>query len=137
LLFGLFTFLVTVFFLTSLFYALNFLESGFPQYGEIDIDTAIKRSILSLYRLRYLDAFTETTQGGGRFSGILTSGFLFVSFFGALLMGVVSTLAGGCALRQHVLFAQGHMNSLYYLLGFYCAVVFYYLVLYRPIAGLY
>ena len=137
LLFGLFTFLVTIFFLTSLFYGLNFLKSGFPQYGEIDIDTVIKRSNFSIYRLRYLDAFTETPQGGGRFSGILTNRFLFVTFFGALAMGAVSTLAGGCALRQHVLIAQGHMDSLFYLLGFYCAVVFYYLILYKPFLKLY
>ena len=137
LLFGLFSFLVTIFFLTSLFYALNFLKGGFPQFGEIDIDTVIKRSNLSFYRLRYLDGFLETRQGGGRFSEIFTNRFIYVTFFGALLLGTVSTLAGGCAMRQHVLFAQGRMDSLYYLLGFYCAVVFYYLVLYKPFLRLY
>jgi len=137
LLFGLFSFLVTIFFLTSLFYALNFLKGGFPQFGEIDIDTVIKRSNLSFYRLRYLDGFLETRQGEGRFSEIFTNRFFYVTFFGALLMGIVSTLTGGCAMRQHVLFAQGRMDSLYYLLGFYCAVVFYYLVLYKPFLSLY
>ena len=137
LLLGLFSFLVTIFFLTSLFYALNFLKGGFPQLGEIDIERIIKRSNLSLYRLRYLDGFLETTQGGGRFSGILTNRFMYVTFFGALILGTVSTLGGGCPMRQHVLFAQGRMDSLYYLLGFYCAVVFYYLVLYKPFLRLY
>jgi uncharacterized membrane protein YedE/YeeE len=137
LLFGLFSFIVTIFFLTSLFYALNFLKAGFPQFGEIDIDTVIKRFNLSFYRLRYFDSFFETRQGGGRLSELLANGFFYVTFSGALLMGTVSTLAEGCALRQHVLFAQGHMDSSYYLLGFYCAVFFYYLVLYKPFLRLY
>jgi len=137
LLFGLFAFLVTIFFLTSVFYALNLLKAGFPQYGEIDIDTVIKRFNLSFYRLRYLDGFLEKRQGGGRFSNILASGFIYVTFSGGLLLGTISTLAGGCAMRQHVLFAQGRLDSLYYLIGFYCAVVFYYLVLYKPLLWLY
>ncbi|MBN2324835.1 MAG: YeeE/YedE family protein [Spirochaetes bacterium] len=137
LLLGLVSFLVTVFFLTSLFYSLNVLKSGFPQFGEIDIDTVIKRSNFSFYRLRYLDGFFETTQGNGRFQGVFTTPFFYVTLSGALLMGTVSVLAGGCAMRQHVMFAQGRMDSFYYLLGFYCAVYFYYLVLYKPLLRFY
>jgi uncharacterized protein len=40
-------------------------------------------------------------------------------------VGFLSILANGCPLRQHVLTAQGNIDSLMYLLGFYSAVIFY------------
>lgn len=49
-----------------------------------------------------------------------------------ITLGLVSVLANGCPTRQHVLAAQGVQDSLYYLLGFYSGVVFYYLVT-RPL----
>jgi uncharacterized membrane protein YedE/YeeE len=136
LLFGLFSFITTIFFLSSLFYGLNLLKGGFPQYGEIDIQTVVKKVNISLYRLKYLDGFLEVKEGPD-IAGMLASSFLYVTFFGGLFIGLISTFAGGCALRQHVLFAQGQMDSLFYLIGFYAAVVFYYLFLYRLFVRLY
>jgi uncharacterized membrane protein YedE/YeeE len=136
LLFGLFSFIATIFFLSSLFYGLNLLKGGFPQYGEIDIQTVVKRGNLSLYRLKYLDSFLEVREGPG-IAGTIKNSFLYITFFGGLFIGLISTFTGGCVLRQHVLFAQGHMDSFFYLVGFYVSVVFYYLVLYRHFVRLY
>jgi uncharacterized protein len=52
----------------------------------------------------------------------------FLSGFG---LGFLSVLANGCPLRQHILAAQGNLDSLAYLLGFYGAVLFYDFVLSR------
>jgi hypothetical protein len=65
------------------------------------------------------------------------SPFIYVTLFGGLFIGLVSTLAGGCVLRQHVLLAQGNMDSLYFISGFYVAVVIYYGLLYRFFIRLY
>jgi uncharacterized membrane protein YedE/YeeE len=52
----------------------------------------------------------------------------FLSGFG---LGFLSVLANGCPLRQHILAAQGNLDSLAYLFGFYGAVLFYDFVLSR------
>ena len=52
----------------------------------------------------------------------------FLSGFG---LDCLSILANGCPLRQHILAAQGNLDSLAYLLGFYGAVLFYDFVLSR------
>lgn len=43
-------------------------------------------------------------------------------------VGFFSILANGCPLRQHILAAQGNLDSIVYIFGFYCAVIFYDLV---------
>jgi hypothetical protein len=50
---------------------------------------------------------------------------------------MLSTLSGGCVLRQHVLFAQGNMNAAYFILGFYIAVVVYCGLLFKFFMKLY
>jgi len=56
---------------------------------------------------------------------------------GGFLVGVFSVIAGGCVMRQHVLCAQGDRNALFYLVGFYGAVVVYYALLSRFFAWVY
>jgi hypothetical protein len=60
-----------------------------------------------------------------------------MSVAGGCVIGFLSTLAGGCVLRQHVLFAQGGRDSFFYLSGFYSAVVIYYSFLFRFVIRLY
>jgi uncharacterized membrane protein YedE/YeeE len=43
-------------------------------------------------------------------------------------MGYFSTLADGCPFRQHVSAATGSKTSLFYLLGFYIGIVYFFLV---------
>jgi uncharacterized membrane protein YedE/YeeE len=45
-----------------------------------------------------------------------------------LVIGLFSTLANGCPTRQHVLASQGLRDSIFYLIGFYLGVFFYYLI---------
>ena len=47
------------------------------------------------------------------------SKFGVISLLGGLGLGLSSTLAGGCPLRQHVMAGQGRVDSTVYLLGFY------------------
>ena len=46
-----------------------------------------------------------------------------VIFIGGIGVGVVSTLAGGCPFRQHVLAGQGSRQAALYLIGFYIAAL--------------
>lgn len=62
---------------------------------------------------------------------------LFISFIGGIVMGVLTTLSGGCVLRQHVLLSQGNGDSFYFLIGFISAVPIYYKFLARYIVKLY
>ena len=46
-----------------------------------------------------------------------------VIFVGGIGVGLVSTIAGGCPFRQHVLAGQGSRQARFYLLGFYLAAL--------------
>jgi hypothetical protein len=105
---GLFSFLVTVWVLTSVLAALGLLHQGVPEYGAVRL--------------------SEATHA--RLSSLLNNFFL-ASLTGGFLVGVFSVIAGGCVLRQHVLCVQGDRNALFYLAGFYGAVVVYYTLLSR------
>ena len=128
---GLFSFLVTVWVLTSVFYSLDLLDQRMPQYGEIP------------FRTRSIETVDQRGMGTVRlWSGEtgfkdLLGRFFFASLIGGWLIGVLSVLAGGCVLRQHVLCAQGSRDSLLYLLGFYAAVPVYYLLLFKLFSWLY
>ena len=52
---------------------------------------------------------------------LLSLFFLIAGFF----IGILSVLANGCPLRQHILAAQGNIDSFAYLFGFYIAVINY------------
>jgi hypothetical protein len=139
LIFGLFSFIVTIWILTSLFYSLNFLRKGMPEYGAVVVRQSVEQINYSLHRLTSLgDAIKGSRSAaiaGGHFSPANT--FLFVTFGGGIIMGVVLTFSGGCVLRQHVLLAQGNIDALYFIIGFYSAVVVYYSLLLRYFVRLY
>jgi len=136
LLIGMFSFLITLWILTSLLYAFNILRSGTPEYGEPAIRTSVEK--IGTYSLSVGNLNTLFQKGPtGGIGLLLTSRFLYVTLIGGLVIGLVSTLAGGCVLRQHVLLAQGSMDALLFILGFYCAVVIYYGFLYRFFIRLY
>ncbi|MBQ9992202.1 MAG: hypothetical protein IJP33_02095 [Firmicutes bacterium] len=50
----------------------------------------------------------------------------------AFVIGIFSTIANGCPMRQHVMAASGNLSSVCFLLGFYAAIVIFdkYLVQY-------
>jgi hypothetical protein len=138
LLFGLFSFFVTVWFFTSVFYSFDLLRAGTPQYGvggiggggghfSINIRDVIRSGKISL-----TGAEKSSVAIGGLFNN-----FLIISVAGGCLIGFVSTLAGGCVLRQHVLLTQGSRDAYFYLAGFYTAVVIYYSFLFRFVIRLY
>jgi hypothetical protein len=114
---GLFSFLATVWLLTSVLTALGLLHQGIPEFG-VRAAPGGEPGVL----LRNV--------GHLRLSSLINR-FFFVTLAGGFLVGVFSVVAGGCVLRQHVLCAQGDRNALFYLAGFYCAVVVYYALLSR------
>ena len=63
------------------------------------------------------------------------SKFGVISLLGGWGLGLCSTLAGGCPLRQHVMTGQGRVDSMVYLLGFYIGIITYYLFVVKFIAN--
>jgi hypothetical protein len=130
---GLFAFLATVWLLTSVLTALGLLHQGVPEYG------ASRGGVFAV--ADGPRAAAGAPPGGAsamllrdavhlRLSSLVNR-FFFVTLAGGFLVGVFSVIAGGCVMRQHVLCAQGDRNALFYLAGFYGAVVVYYALLSR------
>ena len=134
LLLGLFSFLATVWLLSSLGYALGLLHQSMPEYGALEARTAAQgartaaQGVRDLRGLRLSDA--RELLG-------LANRFLYASLAGGALIGFVSVLSGGCVLRQHVLAAQGSRSAWLFLAGFYAAVPLYYLFLARYLGWVY
>ncbi len=138
LLFGIFSFIVTIWLLTSVLYPMNIIRSGIPQYGDAVIRRSVEHVRVSTSYIPSIRDFIIGGLGEGtNLSSHFLNKFIYITFAGGLMIGLVSTLAGGCVLRQHVLFAQGNMNALYYIAGFYTSVVVYYVFLFRYAVLLY
>ena len=136
LLMGMFSFIATIWLLTSLLYGMNILRSGAPEYGLPSVQSALTK--IGTGKLGMANLRSLVSRGtSGQLSLLLGSKFLYVTLLGGAVVGLVSTLAGGCVLRQHVLFAQGSMDSLFFIVGFYTAVLVYYGFLYRFFIRLY
>lgn len=54
--------------------------------------------------------------------------YLILSIIGGIGMGFYSVLAEGCPFRQHVMAAQGSQSAMFYLLGFYLGIIYFYVV---------
>jgi uncharacterized membrane protein YedE/YeeE len=131
LLLGFFAFFVTVWVLSTVFFSAGLLKTGAPEYGA-------SRGIASA------GSVIPGAEGGGNgvrlrvfSSPPAADRFLFVTVAFGWVIGITSTFAGGCVLRQHVLAAQGGRDALFYLAGFYLAVVVYYVALDRAAGALY
>jgi hypothetical protein len=138
LLLGVFTFLVTVWVLTSVGYAVGLLKPGIPEYGSIEIKSRLPGAVKSQSVLKNLQEphIIGEIESSGKHPTVFNR-FFYVSLVGGWLMGGLSVLAGGCVLRQHVLCAQGNRNALLYLLGFYSAVVIYDLFFFKVFSWFY
>lgn len=134
LLLGLFTFVITIWFLTSLFSHLQLLRRGIPEYGEIEAARSVEgvsRGLMKSGSAKILE------KGAIESLSPRTNPFVIATFGGGLFLGLISTMTGGCVLRQHVLCAQGNRNALFYILGFYFAVIVYYNFLFRFMVRIY
>jgi hypothetical protein len=137
LLIGIFSFICTVWLLTSVLSGTGVLHRGIPEYGES-------------YTLQ-ANPVPKTTEGDdpasadepGNNSGTrvhiaeehsrvknLFNRFFVVTLAGGFIIGFLAVLAGGCVLRQHVLCAQGQRNSLFFIAGFYFASIVFYTLLF-------
>ena len=138
LLFGLFAFFITIWFLTSVFYSFDLLRSGTPQYGVGGIGNRGESLFRNIRDIKSIGEINLTgIEGGSNALGTIFNNFLIMSVAGGCVIGLLSTLAGGCVLRQHVLIAQGSRDAVFYLSGFYSAVVIYYSFLFRYVIRLY
>lgn len=133
---GMASFILTIWVLTSVLYPLGVLRSTTPQYGQPPIARSVQGfgRLLELGTGRGLALFRK---GGVPLRAVLSGRFFYVTICGGLLLGAVSTMAGGCVLRQHVLLAQGNGDALLFILGFYTAVVVYYGFLFKFFVRLY
>lgn len=138
LLLGFFSFLCTVWFLTSVLYGFGLLNRGVPEYQSVENLSKVEEKAMTLFA----EAMGEGEQGGiSRFIGGITGAggvtrgignrFMIATLVGGWLLGFVSVFAGGCVLRQHVLCAQGQRNSLFFIIGFYAGSIVFYTVLFR------
>lgn len=132
---GLVSFIITIWVLSSIFYSTGLLRRGMPEYGEGLFRESVDYTGLSISRLMEGGSGSRIQWKG--FVSILRGRFLYVSLIGGIVMGLGSTLAGGCVLRQHVLVAQGSRDALFFILGLYCAVLVYYKLFFRFIVRLY
>ena len=138
LLFGLFSFFITIWFLTSVFYSLDLLRAGTPQYGVGGIGGRGGSFLRNIRDIKSIGDINLTgVDDGSNAIGTIFNNFLIMSVAGGCVIGFLSTLAGGCVLRQHVLVAQGSRDAVFYLSGFYSAVVIYYIFLFRYVVRLY
>ncbi len=141
LLLGLLSFLATVWLLTSLGYALGLLHRGMPEYGALEVRTAVAGAEAYGPRQLRLANLRELQLLGGAQAAVplalLANRFLYVTLAGGWLIGLASVLAGGCVLRQHVLAAQGSRNAWLFLAGFYAAAPLYSLLFARLLGWAY
>jgi uncharacterized membrane protein YedE/YeeE len=59
---------------------------------------------------------------------IVSSGLLIASIIGGLGFGFWSVMAEGCPFRQHVMAAEGRVGAMFYLLGFYAGIAYFFMV---------
>ncbi|MCK5615584.1 YeeE/YedE family protein [Candidatus Pacearchaeota archaeon] len=63
-------------------------------------------------------------------------GYVVISIIGGLGIGFFSVLAEGCPFRQHVMAAEGRQSALFYLLGFYIGIIYFYAITFNFIKTL-
>ncbi len=63
---------------------------------------------------------TDLLSDEGGWPGMTLAAVIFV---GGIGVGAVSTVAGGCPFREHVLAGQGSRQAVFYLIGFYIAAL--------------
>ena len=59
---------------------------------------------------------------------IISPGILIATIVGSLGLGFWSVMAEGCPYRQHVMAAEGRVGAMFYLLGFYAGITYFFLV---------
>jgi uncharacterized protein len=59
---------------------------------------------------------------------IVSVGVLIATVVGGLGLGYWSVMAEGCPFRQHVLAGEGKVGSMFYLLGFYAGIAYFFMV---------
>jgi uncharacterized protein len=129
---GLFSFLATVWVLTSVFSLLGLLHQGAPELGAA-VGARPSIGTVSPGGTVHAAGFVFVRIGSASHATLasLFNNFFIASVAGGFLIGALSVIAGGCVMRQHVLVAQGDGNALFYVIGFYGAVVVYYALLSR------
>ena len=147
---GLFSFLATIWLLSSVLYALGFINDGIPaplfDEGKTEVQRVSESAAMDnestdgtvemqpkiiMDEEASADAVAYELQLKMIGTGIIASPFMWISIIGGFLLGLITTGAGGCALRQHVLAAQGHGDARMFLIGFFTMVIIYDLFLRR------
>lgn len=59
---------------------------------------------------------------------IASPGILIATIIGGLGLGFWSVMAEGCPYRQHVMAGEGRVGAMFYLLGFYAGIAYFFIV---------
>jgi uncharacterized protein len=143
---GFITFLATIWLLTSILYGSGLINDGIPRNFSSD-NLVAKSSEVSESESSRLEVESESLKYSKERLGyeikntliggdLIISPFFWASIIGGFILGLVSVRMGGCALRQHVLAAQGNGDALFYIMGFFSMVIIYNFVLRGFIDGL-
>mgnify|MGYP001595004800 CR=1 FL=1 len=99
-------------------------------------DTFLLKGLVSFALVAWILFPVSELVGGdavGAFAGPVLQTVLF-TVAGGFLVGLVSIVANGCPLRQHVLAAQGTGNSMVYLAGFFSGAIIFHTAI-SPLLG--
>ena len=138
LLYGFISFLATIWLISSILYGTGQIDDGIPESAAVGSTvvsgSGSERLAVESENIKYskeqISYEIMISVIGGDF--IITT-FFWASIIGGFLIGLVSVRAGGCALRQHVLAAQGNGDAKFYILGFFSMVIIYEVLLRRVV----
>ena len=127
---GFFAFLITAAILFAVFNHSGYYLKNYPWYQHAvtsvdDIEDTDIYKIPEQCDLTPLVTFVKGEAPGIPIGGYTLTYEMIVIFMAAFLLGLVSTLANGCPIRQHVMAGSGNVSAMIYLLGFYVAVLAY------------
>ena len=133
---GLFAFIATIWLLSSVLYGTGIITEGVPApLFDEDNKAAIESNENKIEKpsenLIGPDAefaaeqFAFEVQQKIFGTGIIASPFMWASVIGGFLLGLLTTAAGGCVLRQHVLAAQGQADAKFFIAGFFIMIIIY------------
>ena len=129
---GFISFFISAWLLYSLFFFLGVIDPRLSYYGSNGRPAAVHLESGASAPPQGAEASTPGRGLDRVFSLPPKMNMLALQFFlSGFGLGFLSILANGCPMRQHILAAQGNLDSMAYLLGFYGAVIFYDLVLSR------
>ena len=133
---GFFSFVITAAVLFFIFDAAGYYLKNYPWFDRVIYvnlydDGYLLDAILAERSLDYCELMNapamivgvDTDIPGIHIGNFLIPNEVIMYLISAFIIGLFSTLANGCPMRQHVMGASGNLSAIFYLLGFYAAII--------------